>query len=25
MPKAYKDLPPNDIKALVDFLTNPQG
>ena len=25
MPKAYKDLPPNDIKALVAFLTNPQG
>jgi mono/diheme cytochrome c family protein len=25
MPKAYKGLPPNDIKALVDFLTKPQG
>jgi cytochrome c551/c552 len=25
MPKSYKDLPPNDIKALVDFLTKPQG
>ncbi len=25
MPKAYKDLPPNDLKALVDFLTKPQG
>jgi len=25
MPKTYKSLPPNDIKALVDFLTKPQG
>ncbi len=25
MPKSYKDLPPNDLKALVDFLTKPQG
>ena len=25
MPKSYKDLPPDDIKALVDFLTKPQG
>jgi cytochrome c551/c552 len=25
MPKAYKDLPPNDLNALVDFLTKPQG
>jgi cytochrome c551/c552 len=25
MPKSYKGLPPNDIKALVDFLTKPQG
>jgi len=25
MPKSYKALPPNDLKALVDFLTNPQG
>jgi mono/diheme cytochrome c family protein len=25
MPKSYKDLPPNDVKALVDFLTKPQG
>jgi cytochrome c551/c552 len=25
MPKNYKDLPPNDLTALVDFLTKPQG
>ena len=25
MPKSYNDLPPNDLKALVDFLTKPQG
>jgi mono/diheme cytochrome c family protein len=25
MPKSYKSLPPNDIRALVDFLTKPQG
>jgi cytochrome c551/c552 len=25
MPKSYKALPPNDLKALVDFLTKPQG
>jgi mono/diheme cytochrome c family protein len=25
MPKSYKDLPPDDLKALVDFLTKPQG
>ena len=25
MPKSYKDLPSADIKALVDFLTKPQG
>ena len=25
MPKTYKSLPPNDIKALVDFLTKSQG
>ena len=25
MPKSYKDLSPADIKALVDFLTKPQG
>ena len=25
MPKSYKSLPPNDLKALVDFLTKPQG
>ncbi|MDX6401565.1 MAG: hypothetical protein QOF27_2171, partial [Gaiellaceae bacterium] len=25
MPKSYKDLPPADLKALVDFLTKPQG
>jgi mono/diheme cytochrome c family protein len=25
MPKSYKDMPPNDLKALVDFLTKPQG
>ncbi|MDQ2967898.1 MAG: cytochrome c [Actinomycetota bacterium] len=25
MPKSYKDLPPNDLKALVEFLTKPQG
>ena len=25
MPKSYKGLPPNDLKALVDFLTKPQG
>jgi cytochrome c551/c552 len=25
MPKSYKDLPANDLKALVDFLTKPQG
>ena len=25
MPKSYKSMPPNDLKALVDFLTKPQG
>jgi cytochrome c551/c552 len=25
MPKSYKDLPKNDLTALVDFLTKPQG
>ena len=25
MPKSYKSLPANDLKALVDFLTKPQG
>jgi cytochrome c551/c552 len=25
MPKSYKDLPPSDLNALVDFLTKPQG
>jgi len=25
MPKSYKDLPANDLTALVDFLTKPQG
>ena len=25
MPKAYKSLPATDLKALVDFLTKPQG
>jgi cytochrome c551/c552 len=25
MPKSYKGLPPNDLKALVAFLTKPQG
>jgi mono/diheme cytochrome c family protein len=25
MPKSYKDMPPNDLKALLDFLTKPQG
>ena len=25
MPKSYAQLPPNDLKALVDFLTKPQG
>jgi cytochrome c551/c552 len=25
MPKSYKSLPPNDLNALVDFLTKPQG
>jgi hypothetical protein len=25
MPKSYKSLPPADLKALVDFLTKPQG
>ncbi|MGB8003491.1 MAG: c-type cytochrome, partial [Gaiellaceae bacterium] len=25
MPKSYKDLPASDLKALVDFLTKPQG
>ncbi|CAN5286432.1 hypothetical protein BH18ACT12_BH18ACT12_12680 [soil metagenome] len=25
MPKSYKDLPPDDLKALVDYLTKPQG
>ncbi len=25
MPQTYKSLPPTDIKALVDFLTKPQG
>src|SRR6188472_1792823 len=25
MPKSYKTLPANDLKALVDFLTKPQG
>ncbi len=25
MPKSYKDLPPKDLTALVDFLTKPQG
>jgi mono/diheme cytochrome c family protein len=25
MPKSYKDLPPKDLIALVDFLTKPQG
>ena len=25
MPKSYKSLPPNDVQALVDFLTKPQG
>ena len=25
MPKSYKALPPNDLNALVDFLTKPQG
>jgi cytochrome c551/c552 len=25
MPKSYASLPANDLKALVDFLTKPQG
>jgi cytochrome c551/c552 len=25
MPKTYKSLPPSDLKALIDFLTKPQG
>jgi mono/diheme cytochrome c family protein len=25
MPKSYKSLPPDDLTALVDFLTKPQG
>jgi mono/diheme cytochrome c family protein len=25
MPKSYKSLPPDDLKALVDFLSKPQG
>ena len=25
MPKSYKSLPASDLKALVDFLTKPQG
>jgi len=25
MPKSYASMPPADLKALVDFLTKPQG
>jgi hypothetical protein len=25
MPKTYESLPPDDLQALVDFLTKPQG